>query len=101
MRRSGDGDLGYISILERRVNTVRILLWIISGIVAGWLTGLVMKGRGYGLLGNLIIGLLGGIIGGWLFSLFGLAATSWLAEIAVALVGGVVLVAVVRLLRRA
>ena len=56
---------------------MRILLWIISGIVAGWLTGLVMKGRGYGLLGNLVIGLLGGII------------------------GGVVLVAIARFLRRA
>ncbi len=80
---------------------MRILLWIISGIVAGWLTGLVMKGRGYGFLGNLVIGLLGGIIGGWLFSLFGLAARGWLGEIVVALVGGVVLVAIARLLRKA
>jgi uncharacterized membrane protein YeaQ/YmgE (transglycosylase-associated protein family) len=75
--------------------------WIISGVVAGWLTGLVMKGRGYGLLGNLVIGLLGGVIGGWLFSLFGLTATGWVGEIVVALVGGVVLVAIARLLRRA
>jgi len=80
---------------------MRILLWIISGIVAGWLTGLVMKGRGYGLLGNLVIGLLGGVIGGWLFSLFGLTATGWLGEIVVALIGGVVLVAIARFLRRA
>jgi uncharacterized membrane protein YeaQ/YmgE (transglycosylase-associated protein family) len=80
---------------------MRILLWIISGIIAGWLTGLVMKGRGYGLLGNLVIGLLGGIIGGWLFSLFGLAAPGWLGEIVVALIGGVVLVAIARLLRKA
>jgi uncharacterized membrane protein YeaQ/YmgE (transglycosylase-associated protein family) len=80
---------------------MRILLWIISGLVAGWLTGLVMKGRGYGLLGNLVIGLLGGVIGGWLFSLFGLAARGWLGEIVVALIGGVVLVAIARFLRRA
>jgi len=80
---------------------MRILLWVISGVVAGWLTGLVMKGRGYGLLGNLVIGLLGGILGGWLFSLFGLAARGWLGEIVVALVGGVVLVAIARLLRKA
>jgi len=80
---------------------MRILLWIISGIVAGWLTGLVLKGRGYGLLGNLVIGLLGGVIGRWLFSLFGLTATGWLGEIVVALIGGVVLVAIARFLRRA
>jgi uncharacterized membrane protein YeaQ/YmgE (transglycosylase-associated protein family) len=80
---------------------MRILLWIISGIIAGWLTGLVMKGHGYGLLGNLVIGLLGGLIGGWLFSLFGLAARGWLGEIAVALISGVVLVAIARFLRKA
>ncbi|MDH4137128.1 MAG: GlsB/YeaQ/YmgE family stress response membrane protein [Anaerolineae bacterium] len=80
---------------------MRFLVWIISGIVAGWLTGLVMKGRGYGLIGDLVIGLLGGVIGGWLFSLFGVATHSWLGEILVAVIGGVVLVAIVRVLRRA
>lgn len=80
---------------------MHFLAWIISGIVAGWLTGLVMKGRGYGLIGDLVVGLLGGLIGGWLFSLFGLAATGWLGEIVVALIGGVVLVAIARFLRRA
>jgi uncharacterized membrane protein YeaQ/YmgE (transglycosylase-associated protein family) len=80
---------------------MHFLVWIISGILAGWLTGLVMKGRGYGLIGDLVIGLLGGLIGGWLFSLFGVTAHSWLGEILVAVIGGVVLVAVVRVLRRA
>jgi len=77
------------------------LLWIISGIVAGWLTGLVMRGRGYGLVGDLVIGLLGGLMGGWLFGLFDLAPRIWLGEIIVAFVGGVVLVLIVRILRRA
>jgi len=80
---------------------MHLLAWIISGILAGWLTGLVMKGRGYGLIGDLVVGLLGGVIGGWLFSLFGLTARSWPGEILVAVIGGVVLVAVVRVLRRA
>ena len=80
---------------------MQILIWIVVGIIAGWLTGLVMKGKSYGLVGDLIIGLLGGIIGGWLFGLLGLAATSWLGQILVSFVGGVVLVALVRLLRRA
>jgi len=80
---------------------MHFLVWIISGIVAGWLTGLVMKGRGYGLIGDLVVGLLGGLIGGWLFSLFGVTAQNWLGEILVAVIGGVVLVAVIRVLRRA
>jgi uncharacterized membrane protein YeaQ/YmgE (transglycosylase-associated protein family) len=80
---------------------MHILIWIIVGILAGWLTGLVMKGRGYGLLGDLVIGLLGGLIGGWLFGLVGLAPTSWLGQVLVSFIGGVVLVAIARLLRRA
>ncbi len=80
---------------------MNVLIWIVSGILAGWLTGLIMRGRGFGLIGDLVIGLLGGLLGGWLFSLLGLAAASWLGQIAVAVVGGVVLVAIVRALRRA
>jgi uncharacterized membrane protein YeaQ/YmgE (transglycosylase-associated protein family) len=79
---------------------MHILVWIISGIIAGWLAGLIVRGRGYGLLGDLIIGLLGGVIGGWLFGMLGIATVSWVGEIIAAVVGGVVLVAVVRALRR-
>ena len=46
---------------------MNILIWIITGIIAGWLTGMVMKGRGYGILGDLIIGLLGGVFAGFVF----------------------------------
>ncbi|MEJ2555016.1 MAG: GlsB/YeaQ/YmgE family stress response membrane protein [Anaerolineae bacterium] len=77
-----------------------ILIWIISGIVAGWLTGIVMRGRGFGLLGDLIIGLLGGLLGGWLFGLLGIVATSLVGQVIIAFLGGVVLVAIVRALRR-
>jgi uncharacterized membrane protein YeaQ/YmgE (transglycosylase-associated protein family) len=79
---------------------MRFLAWIVTGVIAGWLTGLVVKGRGYGLVGDLVVGLLGGLTGGWLFHLFGWAARNWLAETTVAAVGGVVLVTLVRLLRR-
>ena len=77
-----------------------ILIWIISGIIAGWLTGLVVRGRGFGLLGDLVIGLFGGLIGGWLFGALGITATSWIGEILAAVVGGVILVAIIRALRR-
>jgi uncharacterized membrane protein YeaQ/YmgE (transglycosylase-associated protein family) len=77
-----------------------IAIWIICGIISGWLTGLVVKGQGYGLIGDLIIGVLGGVVGGSIFGLFGLYATSLIGNIIVAVVGGVVLVAIVRVLRR-
>jgi len=79
---------------------MRFLVWILVGVVAGWLTGLVVKRRGYGLIGDLIMGLLGGLVGGWLSHRFGWTATTLAGEIVVAVVGGIVLVAVVRLLRR-
>lgn len=79
---------------------MHILIWILTGILAGWLTGLVVRGRGFGLIGNLVIGLLGGLIGGWLAGLAGLSATNWLGQVLVSFVGGVVLVGAVRLLRR-
>jgi uncharacterized membrane protein YeaQ/YmgE (transglycosylase-associated protein family) len=79
---------------------LNILIWIITGIIAGWLAGLIVKGRGFGLLGDLIIGLIGGVIGGWLFGLLGISATGWIGQVIVAAIGGVVLVFIVRLIRR-
>jgi uncharacterized membrane protein YeaQ/YmgE (transglycosylase-associated protein family) len=79
---------------------MNILIWIISGIVAGWIAGLLVRGRGFGLIGDLIIGLIGGLIGGWLAGLLGIQASGWIAQILVAAIGGVVLVAVIRLIRR-
>jgi uncharacterized membrane protein YeaQ/YmgE (transglycosylase-associated protein family) len=77
-----------------------IIIWIISGIIAGWLAGLVVRGSGFGILGDLVIGLVGGLLGGWLFGLAGIAPTNWLAQVLVAALGGVVLVWIIRALRR-
>jgi len=78
-----------------------IVIWIICGVIAGWLTGLIMKGNGFGLIGDLIIGILGGLIGGYLSGLLGIhLGSGWIGDIITAVLGGIVLVAVVRLLRR-
>lgn len=76
--------------------------WIASGILAGWLVGLIMRGQGYGLVGDLILGLLGGVVGGFLLRTIGSPPheTSWLVHALVAAMGGIVLVAFARLLRR-
>ena len=60
-----------------------ILIWIISGIVAGWLAGVIVKGAGFGLIGDLLVGLVGGLIGGWLAGVLGLQASSWFGQILV------------------
>ena len=79
---------------------MNFVIWIIGGIIAGWLTGLIMKGKGFGLIGDLIVGLVGGLLGGWLAGLVGLAPTSWIGQIIVAVVGGVILVAIIRAIRK-
>jgi len=79
---------------------MNILIWIISGIIAGWLAGLIVKGRGFGIIGDFIIGLIGGVIGGWLSGLIGISASSWLGQVLVAAAGGVVLVIIIRAIRR-
>ena len=48
------------------------LVWIVVGLIAGWLAGQVMKGGGYGVLVDIILGILGGILGGWIFGLLGI-----------------------------
>lgn len=79
---------------------MNIIIWIVSGIIAGWLAGVIVKGSGFGIIGDFIIGLIGGVIGGWLSGLLGLSASSWLGQVLVAAGGGVVLILIVRAIRR-
>ena len=53
---------------------MNFLAWIVVGLVAGWLAGQVMKGGGYGVLVDVILGILGGFLGGWIFGLLGIGA---------------------------
>ena len=83
--------------------TVEILLiWLVVGAVAGWLAGLIVKGYGFGLLGNIVVGIVGAFVGGWLFSYFGVAVgTGLVAAIVSATAGAVVLLVLLGLVRRA
>lgn len=47
-----------------------ILSWIVVGLIAGWLAGVVVKGGGYGCIGDIIVGVIGGLLGGWIASYF-------------------------------
>lgn len=74
--------------------------WIVIGIAAGWLAGQVMKGSGYGLFGDLVIGAIGGYIGGWLFGKLGIATGSGpVGAIITATIGAILLIVVLRALR--
>ena len=79
-----------------------IITWILVGLIAGWLAGQVMKGGGYGVLVDIILGMLGGVVGGWVFGALGIwPAGGLLGDIIVAFVGAVILVGLTRLIKKA
>jgi uncharacterized membrane protein YeaQ/YmgE (transglycosylase-associated protein family) len=84
------------------MSATAILVWIIVGAVAGWLAGLVVRGFGFGLFGNIVIGILGAVLGGWLFGAVGFSFFPGIVNsIITAFLGAVILLFVVRLIKRA
>ena len=80
---------------------MRILYWIIVGLIAGWATGKIMKGGGYGTLMDIVIGIAGAIVGGWIMSLLGFSSSGGLIyTILVAIGGAIVLTALVRMITK-
>ena len=77
-----------------------LLIFLAIGAVAGWLAGVLMKGGGFGLLADIVIGILGAIVGGFLFGVLGLSASGLIGSIVTATVGAIVLLFVVRLLKK-
>ncbi len=78
-----------------------IIAWIIVGLIAGWLTGLIMKGSGYGVIGDIILGIVGAIVGGFIAgALFGGDYTTGIniPTLVVAFIGAIIVVLVVRAL---
>jgi uncharacterized membrane protein YeaQ/YmgE (transglycosylase-associated protein family) len=79
-----------------------LLYWVVVGLIAGWLAGVVMKGGGYGIVVDIVLGILGAIVGGWIFSVLGIGGGGGLiGGIVVAFIGAVALVAVTRALKAA
>jgi uncharacterized membrane protein YeaQ/YmgE (transglycosylase-associated protein family) len=79
------------------------LLWfLIIGAIAGWLAGKFMRGAGFGLLGDIIVGIIGAVLGGWLFGALGISlGGGLLGSLIVAFIGAVLLLFLVRLIKRA
>jgi uncharacterized membrane protein YeaQ/YmgE (transglycosylase-associated protein family) len=76
------------------------LLWtILIGIIAGFLAGKIVKGRGMGTLMDLVVGIVGSILGGWIFTLLGLAAYGLIGQLVMATIGAVVLLLIVRAIK--
>ncbi|AMP06776.1 putative membrane protein YeaQ/YmgE (transglycosylase-associated protein family) [Collimonas sp. PA-H2] len=79
-----------------------IIAWLIVGAIAGWLAGVLVKGGGFGVLVDIIVGIVGAFIGGWLAGVLGIqVGGGWIASIVTATVGAVILLFILRLIKRA
>jgi uncharacterized membrane protein YeaQ/YmgE (transglycosylase-associated protein family) len=78
------------------------LIWfLLIGLIAGWLAGQVMKGGGFGIIGDMIVGVIGAFLGGWLFGLLGISAGGLIGSLITAFVGAVILIFLLRMIKRA
>jgi uncharacterized membrane protein YeaQ/YmgE (transglycosylase-associated protein family) len=71
--------------------------WILIGLIAGWLSGKLARGKGFGLIADLFLGLVGAVVGGWIFDRLGVVSYGFIGSLAAATVGAIILVAVARL----
>ncbi|HEX5306535.1 MAG TPA: GlsB/YeaQ/YmgE family stress response membrane protein [Dyella sp.] len=81
-----------------------LIIILLVGAVAGWLAGLIVRGFGFGLLGNIVVGIIGAFIAGWLFPRLGISfmlVNSLVTSIVYAMLGAVVLLVIIGLIRRA
>lgn len=74
-----------------------LFAWLFIGLVAGWLAGKVSRGRGFGCIANVILGLVGAVLGGWIFTRLGIFGGGFIYSVAAATLGAVILVAIARL----
>jgi uncharacterized membrane protein YeaQ/YmgE (transglycosylase-associated protein family) len=78
-----------------------IIAWLIIGAIAGWLAGVLVKGGGFGLIVDIIVGIVGAFIGGWLAGVLHISlGGGWIGSILTALIGAVILLFIIRLIRR-
>jgi uncharacterized membrane protein YeaQ/YmgE (transglycosylase-associated protein family) len=92
-----------LALLQVHTRTVEVemryslLGWLLIGLIAGWLAGKIARGRGFGCITDIILGLVGGVLGGWIFSRLGIVGYGFLFSLAAATLGAVILVAIVHL----
>lgn len=79
---------------------MNFIWYILIGIVSGFIAGKIMRGGGFGILVNLLVGIIGGVLGGWVFGLLGIAASGILGSLITSVIGAVLLLWIVSFFRR-
>ncbi len=83
------------------MDPVTISVWLVIGAIAGWLAGVIMKGFGFGLVGNIIVGIVGAVIAGWLLPRLGIfIGSGFVPQVINAVIGAIILLLIIGLVRR-
>jgi uncharacterized membrane protein YeaQ/YmgE (transglycosylase-associated protein family) len=80
---------------------MNLIIFLCIGALAGWLAGVIMKGGGFGIIGNIVVGILGSFLGGWLLPMVGLGVGGEFGGFITAVIGAVILLFIVGLLKKA
>src|SRR5437870_2700112 len=91
-RRKGDEQVATFPLF-----TMSILAFLLIGLIAGWFAGELMRGAGFGLVGDIIMGIIGALVGGYLFRLLGISVYGFWGSLVMAIIGAVVFLFIVRL----
>jgi uncharacterized membrane protein YeaQ/YmgE (transglycosylase-associated protein family) len=88
--------LANLVLADISLNLSNVLWWLVVGLIAGFLASLVMRGGGYGIVGDIVVGIIGAFIGGFLASLVGIGAGGFIGTIIIAFIGACILIAILR-----
>ena len=80
---------------------MNLIIFLVIGALAGWLAGVIMKGRGFGIIGNIVVGILGSFLGVWLLPMVGLGMGGDFGGFITAVIGAVILLFLVSLIKKA
>jgi uncharacterized membrane protein YeaQ/YmgE (transglycosylase-associated protein family) len=89
---------------ENMMSATGLLIFLLVGAIAGWLAGLIMRGFGFGLIGNIVVGIVGAFLAGWLLPMLGIGfviISPLITRIVYALIGAIILLAIIGVIKRA
>lgn len=82
------------------MDIMNLVLFLAIGALVGWLAGTLVKGKGFGVIGNIIVGTVGAVLGGYVFGLLGITTDGYVGSIIMAVIGAVILLFIIRLIRK-
>ncbi|MDO7597567.1 MAG: GlsB/YeaQ/YmgE family stress response membrane protein [Pseudomonadota bacterium] len=82
------------------MDIISLIIFLAVGALAGWLAGNIMKGSGFGLISNIIVGIVGAVLGGFVFGLLGITTGGLLGAIVMATIGAVILLYIINVIKK-